>query len=38
MIKGLYETHLPVEDLERSVRFYQEVLQLKLCRFEEERR
>lgn len=38
MIKGLYETHLYVEDLNRSVRFYQEVLGLKLCRFNEERR
>lgn len=37
-IKGLYETHLYVENLERSVDFYSKVLKLKLCRFSEERR
>ncbi|GAB5563955.1 MAG: VOC family protein [Winogradskyella sp.] len=38
MIKGLYETHLYVEDLERSVHFYSTVLGLKQCRFNDERR
>ena len=38
MIKGLYETHLYVEDLERSIDFYGEVLGLKQCHFTEERR
>ena len=38
MIKGLYETHLYVEDLERSITFYSEILGLKLCRFNKERR
>ncbi len=37
-IKGLYETHLYVSDLERSIQFYKEVLSLKLCHFTEERR
>ena len=38
MIKGLFETHLFVEDLERSIHFYTEVLGLKQCYFEEDRR
>lgn len=38
MIKGLYETHLYVEDLERSIAFYSEVLGLKQCRFGAERK
>ena len=38
MIKGLYETHLFVENLERSIDFYSSVLGLKLCRFSAERR
>ena len=38
MIKGLYETHLFVEDLERSIDFYANVLGLKQCRFGAERR
>jgi catechol 2,3-dioxygenase-like lactoylglutathione lyase family enzyme len=38
MIKGLYETHLFVENLERSVEFYSKTLGLKLCRLGEERR
>ncbi|WP_299275125.1 VOC family protein [uncultured Psychroserpens sp.] len=38
MIKGLYETHLFVENLERSVEFYSKTLGLKLCRFGTERR
>lgn len=38
MIKGLYETHLFVEQLERSIEFYGKVLELKQCHFEAERR
>jgi lactoylglutathione lyase len=38
MIKGLYETHLFVENLERSIEFYKNVLGLEQCYFEEERR
>ncbi|WP_282042529.1 VOC family protein [Winogradskyella flava] len=32
MIKGLYETHLFVENLERSIDFYTNVMGLELCR------
>ena len=38
MIKGLYETHLFVEDLERSIDFYKNILGLEQCYFEEKRR
>ncbi|MDT0557422.1 VOC family protein [Ichthyenterobacterium sp. W332] len=38
MIKGLYETHLFVENLERSIAFYSETLGLKQCRLGTERR
>ena len=38
MIKGLYETHLFVESIERSIKFYGEVLQLKKCYEEKERK
>lgn len=38
MIKGLYETHLFVEDLERSIEFYSKTIGLTLCRFGAERR
>ncbi len=38
MIKGLYETHLFVEDLERSIDFYKTVLGLQQCYFEAGRR
>lgn len=38
MIKGLYETHLFVEDLERSIEFYSKTLGLKQCRYGAERR
>lgn len=38
MIKGLYETHLFVENLERSVNFYANILGLKQCRYGKERR
>ncbi|WP_296378145.1 VOC family protein [Winogradskyella sp.] len=37
-IKGLYETHLFVENLQRSVDFYKDTLGLKLCRFSKERK
>ncbi len=38
MITGLYETHLFVEDLERSVDFYKNVLGLEQCHYEAARR
>lgn len=38
MIKGLYETHLNVENLERSIEFYSTIMGLKQCRFGAERR
>lgn len=38
MIKGLYETHLFVEDLERSIRFYSEKMELELAHVVDERR
>ncbi|MFP4846833.1 VOC family protein [Winogradskyella sp. PE311] len=38
MINGLYETHLFVEDLERSIDFYSNVLGLELCRTRDDRR
>ena len=38
MIQGLYETHLFVENLETSIHFYEQVLGLTSCYFEEERR
>jgi catechol 2,3-dioxygenase-like lactoylglutathione lyase family enzyme len=38
MIKGLYETHLYVLNLERSIDFYKNVLGLEQCYFEEKRR
>lgn len=38
MIKGLYETHLFVEDLERSVDFYKNILGLQHAHTEEKRR
>jgi lactoylglutathione lyase len=38
MIKGLYETHLFVADLQRSIDFYTRVLQLKQCYYEAERK
>lgn len=38
MIKGLYETHLYVENLENSIEFYTIVLGLKQCRYGAERR
>ena len=38
MIKGLYETYLFVENLERSMEFYGNILELKQCRFNNDRR
>lgn len=38
MIKGLYETHLYVSNLENSIEFYSKVLGLQQCRYEAERR
>ena len=38
MIKGLYETHLNVENLDRSIEFYGKTLGLEQCYFEEQRR
>jgi len=38
VIKGLYETHLFVESLVRSINFYKNVLGLQQCYYEEERR
>ncbi len=38
MIKGLYETHLFVENLERSVEFYQNILGLTKCGYDELRK
>jgi lactoylglutathione lyase len=38
MIKGLYETHIHVENLERSIDFYKNVLGLEYCHYEEKRR
>ncbi|GEN77004.1 VOC family protein [Chryseobacterium hagamense] len=37
MIKGLYETHLQVSDLERAVAFYTEVLGLEFAHRDENR-
>ncbi len=37
-ITGLYETHLFVENLERSIAFYKNVLGLELCSYTDERR
>jgi len=38
MIKGLYETHLFVENLEVSIDFYKNILGLEQCYFEADRR
>ncbi|MDO6596880.1 VOC family protein [Oceanihabitans sp. 2_MG-2023] len=37
MIKGLYETHLFVENLERSIDFYSNKMELEQCHYEAER-
>lgn len=38
MIQGLFETHIFVEDLERSIDFYKNVLGLTECGYNDERR
>jgi lactoylglutathione lyase len=38
MIKGLFETHIYVEDLTRSIDFYSNTLGLTQCHYEEERK
>ena len=38
MIKGLFETHIYVEDLVRSINFYSNTLGLTQCHYEEERK
>lgn len=38
MIKGLYETHLFVENLETSIDFYKNILGLEQCYYENDRR
>ncbi|KKK59585.1 hypothetical protein LCGC14_3032910, partial [marine sediment metagenome] len=38
MISGLFETHINVSDLDRSVTFYRDVLGLKTGRREKDRR
>jgi len=38
MIKGIYETHINVENLETSIEFYQNVLGLEKCGYNDERR
>jgi lactoylglutathione lyase len=38
MIKGLYETHVYVKDLAKSVAFYQQLPGLQLCHYDEERK
>ena len=38
MIKGLYETHIQVSDLENAIEFYTKVLGLKFAHKEENRR
>ena len=38
MIKGLYETHLFVESLERSIYFYSNKMRLEQCHYEEKRK
>lgn len=38
MIKGIYETHINVENLETSIEFYQNVLGLEKCDYNDDRR
>ena len=38
MIKGIYETQINVENLEASIEFYQNVLGLEKCGYNDERR
>lgn len=37
MIRGLYETHLQVSDLKKSVEFYTHILGLKFAHYDENR-
>ena len=38
MIKGLFETHIEVKDLERAIDFYQNTLGLEKCNTQDDRR
>ena len=38
MIKGLFETHLYVENIDRSIEFYANVIGLEQCHYEKERK
>ncbi len=38
MIKGLYETHVFVQNLKRSVDFYTRILGLEQCYFDADRK
>lgn len=38
MIKGLFETHLYVENIDRSIHFYSEIIGLQECHYEKERK
>ena len=38
MIKGIYETHINVLDLERSIDFYKNILGLEQCSYDNDRR
>ena len=38
MINGVFETHLNVKDLERSIDFYSKTLELEQCYYEQARR
>ena len=38
MIKGLYETHIYVENLEKSIEFYTTILGLEQCHYDVERK
>ncbi|WP_316846151.1 VOC family protein [Pedobacter psychrodurus] len=38
MIKGLFETHIYVEDLARSIDFYSNILSLTQCHYDAERK
>jgi lactoylglutathione lyase len=38
MIRGLFETHIFVQSLERSIEFYSDILGLELCHVESERK
>mgnify|MGYP000034503457 CR=1 FL=1 len=38
MIKGLFKTHLYVENIDRSIEFYANVIGLEQCHYEKERK